>query len=37
MLSHLGQGKIAVFVGAPHIPGMTRILEGNGYSVEQEY
>jgi uncharacterized protein YbaP (TraB family) len=36
MKPYLGHGRAAVFVGIPHIPGISRILAEAGYIVEQE-
>lgn len=36
MKPYLEQGRAAVFVGSPHITGITRMLSEEGYSLEEE-
>ncbi len=36
MQPYLERGHAAVFVGIPHVPGISRILARAGYTVEQE-
>jgi uncharacterized protein YbaP (TraB family) len=37
MLSHLQKGNAIACVGAPHIRGITRMLQGHGYRIQRKY
>jgi len=34
MLEYLEHGDAVVFVGAPHVPGVSKLLSGNGYQIK---